>query len=91
MHEDAGRETRRNRIMMKRIKSFGHDVSAGFLRKNIVYMENCMVAVRVLFEGIHSGKRINFEALEYFKVENGKIVESWGYWPDKEIERQLLA
>ena len=56
-----------------------------------VFAENCMVAVRVLFEGIHSGKRINFEALEYFKVENGKIVESWGYWPDKEIERQLLA
>ena len=26
-----------------------------------------------------------------FKVENEKIVESWGYWPDKEIERQLLA
>ena len=44
-----------------------------------VFAENCMVAVRVLFEGIHSGKRINFEALEYFKVENEKIVESWGY------------
>lgn len=56
-----------------------------------VFAENCMVAVRVLFEGIHSGKRINFEALEYFKVENEKIVESWGYWPDKEIERQLLV
>lgn len=65
-----------------------------------VFAENGMVAVRVLFEGIHTGicmgvpatgKKICFEALEYFKVDEGKIVESWGYWPDKEIERQLLA
>ena len=26
---------------------------------------------------------------ENFKVVNGKIVESWGYWPDKEIEEKL--
>lgn len=65
-----------------------------------VFSENDMVAVRVQFEGIHTGtcmgvpatgKKINFEVLEYFKVENGKIVESWGYWPDKYIEQQLLA
>ena len=49
-------------------------------------------------DGVHSGermgipatgKRISFEALENFKVVNGKIVESWGYWPDKEIEEKL--
>lgn len=65
-----------------------------------VFGENNMVAVRVSFEGIHSGmcmgvpatgKNICFEALEYFMVDNGKIVESWGYWPDKDIEQQLLA
>ena len=65
-----------------------------------IFAENNMVAVRVLFEGIHTGlcmgvpatgKKISFEALEYFKVENGKIVESWGYWPDKDIEQKLLA
>ena len=65
-----------------------------------VFGENNMVAVRVFFEGIHSGmcmgipaigKKICFEALEYFRVDNGKIVESWGYWPDKDIEQQLLA
>jgi len=65
-----------------------------------IFSEKNMVAVRVLFEGTHSGmcmgvpatnKKIRFEALEYFKVDNGKIVESWGYWPDKDIERQLLA
>ena len=65
-----------------------------------IFAENDMVAVRVRFEGIHTGicmdipptgKKILFEALEYFKVINGKIVESWGYWPDKDIEKQLLS
>lgn len=59
-----------------------------------------MVATRVLYDGIHSGtcmgipatgKHITFEALENFKVENGKITESWGYWPDKEIEHKLKS
>ncbi len=63
-----------------------------------VFCEGDMVATRVLYDGIHTGecmgikatgKRIRFEALENFKVENGKIVESWGYWPDKEIEEKL--
>lgn len=64
------------------------------------FAENDMVAVRVLFEGINTGefmgipatgKKISFEALEHFRVENNKIVESWGYWPDKAIEQQLLG
>ena len=25
------------------------------------------------------------------KVVDGKIVESWGYWPDKEIEGKMLG
>ena len=65
-----------------------------------IFSDNDMVAARVLFEGIHSGvcmgisptgKRIHFEALEHFKVVGGKIVESWGYWPDKEIEKKLRS
>lgn len=36
-------------------------------------------------------KKISFEALEKFKVEMGKIVESWGYWLDKEIEYKLSS
>ncbi|MCI6715022.1 MAG: ester cyclase [Lachnospiraceae bacterium] len=32
---------------------------------------------------------ITFEALENFKVVDGRIVESWGYWPDKEIAQKL--
>lgn len=63
-----------------------------------VFSERDMVATRVAFEGIHAGvcmgipatgKRIRFEALEHFRVDGGKIVESWGYWPDKEIEEKL--
>ena len=60
--------------------------------------QNDMVAARMKFRMIHSGevsgipatgKTITFEALENFKVVNGIIVESWGYWPDKQIEEQL--
>ena len=63
-----------------------------------VFSERDMVATRVVFEGIHAGdcmgiaatgKRIRFEALEHFRVAGGRIVESWGYWPDKEIEEKL--
>ena len=63
-----------------------------------IFSDKDMVATRVLFEGIHAGvcmgipatgKKIHFEALENFKVVGGKIVESWGYWPDKEIEEKL--
>lgn len=58
------------------------------------------VAARVRFEGVHTGvmmgipatgKRISFEALEHFRIADGKIVESWGYWPDKEIEEKLRS
>ena len=62
--------------------------------------EGGMVATRILYDGVHTGtcmgipatgKHITFEALENFKVENGKITESWGYWPDKEIEQKLKS
>ena len=60
--------------------------------------EDSKVAVRVRFIVTHSaeaygipatGKRISFEALEIFRMEDGLIAESWGYWPDMEI-RELL-
>ena len=65
-----------------------------------IFSDNEMVATRVLYQGVHSGtcmgiaatgKKISFEALENFKVVDGKIVESWGYWPDKEIEEKLQS
>ncbi|MDD6645594.1 MAG: GNAT family N-acetyltransferase [Oscillospiraceae bacterium] len=65
-----------------------------------VFAEGSMVATRILYDGVHTGtcmgipatgKHITFEALENFKVEKGKITESWGYWPDKEIEQKLKS
>lgn len=63
-----------------------------------IFEENNMVATRVKYSGIHSGecmkieatgKAITFEALENFKLQDGKIIESWGYWPDMEIKKKL--
>ena len=60
--------------------------------------EHERIAVRARFTGTHSaelcgvpatGKKISFEALEIFRMENSKIVESWGYWPDMQILEQL--
>ncbi|MGN0773280.1 MAG: ester cyclase [Candidatus Ventricola sp.] len=65
-----------------------------------LFADGDRVAARVRFEGVHTGammgipatgKRISFEALEHFRVVNGKIVESWGYWPDREIEEKLRS
>lgn len=63
-----------------------------------IFKEDEMVATRVLYEGHQTGecmgikatgRFISFEALENFRVHNGVITESWGYWPDKEIEAKL--
>lgn len=60
--------------------------------------ENDMVATRIIFSGVHSGevmgisatgKRISFEALENFRLKDGLIIESWGYWPDLYIKSFL--
>lgn len=60
--------------------------------------EGDLVATRIRFEGIcqgtcmgipATGRWISFEALENFRIADGKIVESWGYWPDKQIEQML--
>lgn len=56
------------------------------------------VATRIKYTGVHTGncmgieatgKMISFEALENFKLENGIIMESWGYWPDLYIKDYL--
>ena len=61
--------------------------------------ENNMVTSRVCFTGTHqaeiygipaTGKKIRFEALEIFRIENRKIAESWGYWPDMQIKELLI-
>ena len=95
-HSPAGARCSRDavRILMAVSEMFG-DMR---VRVEDVFSENGMVATRVRFEADHigacmgvaaTGRRIVFEALEHFKVVDGKIVESWGYWPDKEIEDLL--
>lgn len=61
--------------------------------------EDNKVTIRARFTATHNaevyglqptGKRISFEALEIFRIENGLIVESWGYWPDMAIKELLI-
>ena len=72
----------------------------GELRVEVLdlFAEGDMVAARVRYSGIHTGdwmgiaatgRRVSFEALEHFRVTGGVIAESWGYWPDREIEELL--
>ena len=95
-HSPAGARSNAQAVeILKIVAGMFSDVSIKMLD---IFAENDLVATRVLYNGVHSGecmgipatgKRISFEALENFKVVNGKIVESWGYWPDKEIEEKL--
>ena len=95
-HSPAG--ARGNAQAVEILKIVGSQFSELSIEILDIFSEKDMVAARVLLEGIHSGvcmgipatgKKIQFEALEHFKVAGGKIVESWGYWPEKKIEEKL--
>ena len=97
-HSPAG--ARSNKAAVEILKIVANQFSDLKVTVLDVFSQNDMVATRVLYEGVHTGecmgvsptgKKISFEALENFRIENGIIVESWGYWPDKEIEQQLLS
>lgn len=60
--------------------------------------ESDQVAFRGHFRATHlgefvgiapSGAKIEFEALEIFKLQDGKVTESWGYWPMALIISQI--
>ncbi len=60
--------------------------------------ENNKVVCRLNFTATHnhtymgiepSGVQVSWEAIQIFKIENGKISESWGYWPDQQIYETL--
>lgn len=91
---EAGSNQDAVNILIAVSKMFG-DMQVGI---EDIFSENGMVAARIRYKAVHigeymgiaaTGKNISFEALENFKVADGKIVESWGYWPDKEIEGLL--
>ena len=61
--------------------------------------EGDRVVFRGRFRGTHlgdflghapSGAKIEFEAIEIFRIQNRKISESWGYWPTGDILGQIL-
>ena len=62
--------------------------------------EGELIAGRFLFTGIHAGgymdikpsfHYVEWEFLENFRIQDGVISESWGYWPDLEIRNLLLS
>lgn len=62
--------------------------------------EGDQVVFRGRFIATHSGEflgqpatgaKIEFEAIEIFKIKNQKICESWGYWPSGDILKQMRA
>ena len=95
-HSPAGARSNRDAVgILKAVSGTFGDMRVSM---EDIFSENGMVATRVRYEAVHigewmgiaaTGRRIAFEALENFKVADGKIVESWGYWPDKEIEHLL--
>ncbi|WP_218971179.1 ester cyclase [Bifidobacterium pseudolongum] len=57
-----------------------------------------LVATRIQYKGCQvgeccgvapTGRWVTFDALEDFRVVDGRIVESWGYWPEAQIIRML--
>ena len=36
-----------------------------------------------------SGRIIEWEAMEIFRIVEGKVVESWGFWPDRQMMEQM--
>ena len=95
-HSPAGARSNRDAVeILKAVAGFFGEMQVEMLD---IFAENGMVATRVQYTAVHTGeyqgipatgRRITFEALENFRVADGKIVESWGYWPDDAIRRML--
>lgn len=95
-HSPAGARSNRDAVaMLKIVEGMFTDLT---LDMEDVFADNDMVATRITYSGIHTGecmgikgtgRKISFEALENFKVIDGKITESWGYWPDLEILNKI--
>lgn len=95
-HSPAGARSNKDAVgILKIVEDMFTDLKIEIMD---IFEEDNMVATRIKYSGIHSGecmgikstgKPITFEALENFKLEDGKIIESWGYWPDMEIKKIL--
>ena len=95
-HSPASARSNKDAVnILKIVETFFSDVTVEMLD---LTCNKDIVAARILFNVVQTGeyngipatnKSISFEALENFKIVNGKIVESWGYWPDKQIEEKI--
>ena len=95
-HSPAGARSNKDAVgILKIVHEMFNDLKITVLD---VFEENGMVATRIEYEGIHisdcmgipaTGKKIKWEALENFRVENKIVTESWGYWPDEAIKEML--
>lgn len=95
-HSPAGARSNRDAVaVLKIVEGMFTDLT---LDMEDVFADKDMVATRITYSGIHTGecmgikgtgRKISFEALENFKVIDGKITESWGYWPDLEILNKI--
>ena len=65
---------------------------------NDLISQDEIVAVRLTFTGTHQGeffgipathKQVRFEAMEFFKMSDDLITESWGSWPIYDILQKL--
>jgi len=81
--------------ILKSVEDIFPDISVTMLD---IFSQDDKVVVRVSFSGTHSAtcfgapashKKIAWEALEIFRIQNAQIVESWGYWPAHEMLNQM--
>lgn len=96
-HSPAGARSPSDAVNILRIvESIFSDVNVEIID---LIEEGSKVAGRFNFTATHindfmevkaTNKRIQWEAIEIFLIENGQIIESWGYWPDIEIRNKLL-
>lgn len=95
-HSPAGARSNADAVGILRIvEGMFNDLQLTF---EDVFVDGAMVSTRIRYEGYQigeccgvapTGRRIAFEALENFRVIDGKIVESWGYWPEAQIVAML--
>ena len=84
-------------MALKIIQNAFPDLSANI---DVLFSEGQMVAFKGTFSGTHlgqylgrapTGNKVSFELIKLFRVENQRIVESWGHLPEQEILQQLKA
>ena len=95
-HRDDGARTNMGALKITKMAcSIFPDLS---VRIEHIIEENDLIAVNLTFSGTHKGtylnisptnKLINWEAMEFFRIKNNLIIESWGSWPNHDILLKL--